>query len=113
MFAVIFWQAICDYRGGVKPDQRLHLLHLETNPYVITSSASAYSSPYPPPPPPYQNARSLRRRSHNLDIIDRDLFCFVLFCSFFTQDSLFLGVVHTYVHWFDRDNIAIDSFPSL
>ena len=79
------WLQRLRVQSGVKPEQRLHLLHLETHPHAITSPAPAYSSPYlPPPPPPPHPTRKLVHWVRDLIIWTLSIesffwFCFVVF----------------------------------
>ena len=78
------WLQRLRVQSGVKPEQRLHLLHLETHPHAITSPAPAYSSPYLPPPPIPHPTRKLVHWVRDLIIWTLSIesffwFCFVVF----------------------------------
>lgn len=77
---------------------------------ILTPLISYYHSHSHPSPPP---SSSEVQKLHDLLFTHyvRDFFCFVSFYSF-SPKSLYLlvGVIHTQVHLFDTNNLAVDSF---
>ena len=77
---------------------------------ILTPPNLLLPLPLPPLPPP---SSSEVQKLHDLLFTHyvRDFFCFVSFYSF-SPKSLYLlvGVIHTQVHLFDTNNLAMDSF---
>ena len=94
--ASYLWLQRLRVQSGVKPEQRLHLINLETHPPAITSPAPAYSSPYLPPPPPHPT-RKLVHWVRNLIIWTLSIESFFGFVLLFFHPGLLISGSSTHL----------------